>query len=198
MSLIVAPSSPAPLNLDRGQTLDAELRAGQMWQLEQGMLLIQARGQTGDGTWRLAMPDDWLDLETACGLTADEQVIALLPSRLCALPMKTQSSSDGLLRRLIEQQRRWALHLMGLRSGPVERRIGHLLELARQAMGVGALGDTGAIPALRDVARLVDAAPETACRVLARMRPSKSGSALRAPANGLRSNASNMPSPTVA
>ena len=160
------------LTLDRGQTLPSLLDAqAPMWQVEQGMLLVQGAGAAGDAPWRLALPGDWLNLPGACGIEEGAQVTALLPSRLRTVPQAGLMSRESLLSQLVAQQQRWTLHLIALRSGPVERRIRHVLALTRQAMGGARKGASAALPILRDVATLVDAVPETVCRVLVRLQP---------------------------
>lgn len=162
------------LCLERGQVLDIPHGPQTLWQVVEGMLLIQEPGASGTTPWRLAMPGDWLALESVCGLGPSGQGTALIPSRLRVVPEARQLSSDSLLRRLIAQQQRWVQHMMALRSGPVELRIRHLLDLAHQALGHRRFSEPNALPILRDVAALVDAAPETACRVLTRLKPARS------------------------
>lgn len=155
--------------LERGQVMDAAPDAGQACRLERGLLLIHS-----PGSWRLALPGDWLNIEALCGLPPDTQITALIPSRLKALPALPAPGGPELLAVLVRQQRLWAHHLLTLRSGSVEQRIRHLLDLVRQPVGGPRNGAADPdLPALRDIAALVDAAPETACRVLARLRPSR-------------------------
>ena len=60
--------------------------------------------------------------------------------------------------------------MLALRTGPVEQRLGHWLALLSRAGAPGAAPSADG-PTLREIATLVDAAPETVCRVLARLRP---------------------------
>lgn len=162
------------LLLGRGQVLEDALDTGLSWRVERGMLLIRGTARRSDPSWRLALPGDWLHIEDICGLPQDTRTTALIPSHLRALPPFKQPLSTELLMRVVHQQRQWADNLLALRSGSVEHRIRHVLDLVRQAMG-GSRG--GALepdlPVLRDIASLVDAAPETVCRVLARLRPAR-------------------------
>ena len=155
--------------LGRGQVMDAAPDAGEAWRVERGLLLVHS-----PGSWRLALPGDWLNIEALCGLPPDTRITALVPSRLQALPALPAPGGPELLALLVRQQRRWTDHLLALRSGSVEQRIRHLLDLVRQAVGGSRSGAAEPdLPALRDIAALVDAAPETACRVLARLRPAR-------------------------
>jgi len=162
------------LLLGRGQALETALDAGLAWRVERGLLLVRSPARRGELSWRLALPGDWLNIEALCGLPPDTQTTALIPSRLQALPAQQPPASNELLKRLVQQQRQWADNLLALRSGSVEHRIRHLLDLVRQAVGAPRGGAPEPdLPVLRDIAALVDAAPETACRVLARLRPSR-------------------------
>ena len=166
--------SHPPVALERGQmwpSLDNG-RAG-LWQVEQGMLLVRCPTALDPGAWQLALPGDCLNLPGACGLGdgGAARVTALLPSRLRALPMRGRMSRERLLDLLVAQQQRWMSHLVALRSGPVERRVRHLLTLTRVAAGGAGAGRMPGLPVLRDMAALVDAVPETVCRVLARLQP---------------------------
>ena len=168
------------LTLARGQAMSTLFDSeAPMWQVEQGMLLVKD-GQASDPVaWHLALPGDWVNLPRACGLDEGIQATALLPSCLHAVPQAERLSRESLLGRLVAQQQRWSVHLMALRSGPVERRIRHLLNLTRLAMGGARQGAAVAMPILRDMATLVDAVPETVCRVLVRLQPRQSERAVR-------------------
>lgn len=172
------PSQP-PVTLERGQMWPPlnNARPG-LWQVEQGMLLVQCATNLDPGAWHLALPGDCLNLPAACGLGEGDfagpgaaQVTALLPSRLRALPVPGRVSREHLLGQLVVQQQRWMSHLMALRTGPVECRVRHLLTLTRLAAGAAGAGREPRLPVLRDMAALVDAVPETVCRVLTRLQP---------------------------
>ncbi|OAD39205.1 hypothetical protein LPB72_21590 [Hydrogenophaga crassostreae] len=177
------PTLPADcLMLARGQALSTLVDPqAPMWQVEQGMLLVKGAQAPGEAAWHLALPGDWLNLPRACGLDEGTQATALLPSRLRTVPQVDRLSRESLLGRLVAQQQRWSMHLMALRSGPVERRIRHLLTLIRLATGGARQGASVAMPVLRDMATLVDAVPETVCRVLVRLQPRQRERAPRSP-----------------
>lgn len=165
-------SQPVNPTLSRGQTLDMGLEGG-VWQLTNGLLLIGSLKAKNSSAWRLALPGDWLNIEALCGLPPHTCVTALAACSLSMVPTFQHEDTESSLRRLVRQQQRWAVHLLGLRSGPVEARIERLLALAGGA-GMALDDEVRArqLPALRDIATLIDAAPETVCRVLARLRPS--------------------------
>ena len=163
---------PTALRLRRGQWLEIPLAGGGAWQVVHGMLLIGPARVDGGAPWQIALPGDWLHLEVLCGLPQDLGITALTPSLLRPVPTKQCFDPVALLQRMLRQYQRWAEQMLGLRTGPVEQRMGQLLRLARQAnpQSTNPAGPPP-LPTLRDIARLVDAAPETACRVLARLQP---------------------------
>lgn len=163
---------PTALRLRRGQWLEIPLAGGGAWQVVHGMLLIGPARVDGGAPWQIALPGDWLHLEALCGLPQDLGITALTPSLLRPVPAKQCLDPVALLQRMLRQYQRWAEQMLGLRTGPVEQRMGQLLRLAEQAYPLSATVEgQQALPTLRDMARLVDAAPETACRVLARLQP---------------------------
>jgi hypothetical protein len=163
-----------------------------LWQLTSGLMLV-GRPDAPDGDrWHLAVPGDWLDLEERCGLEAPRQATALTSCDLRRAGPDATPAGEALLRQLLAQQHRWSRHLLGLRSGPVAGRVQHLLALTGSAAGPSAdAGDTARLPTLRDLAALVDAAPETVCRALTRLRPGHAGRR-----GGRRPAAASAPRPT--
>ena len=154
--------------LARGQvTLLGQRR---VWQLQRGLLMVQSLSRPGDAVRHLALPGDWLNLECLCDLPADTRITALMPSRLRPLAQPPLTDGHALIRHLVLQQRRWTDDLLALRSGSVEQRLGRWLELLGRAGGGALAASSDEVPTLREIATLVDAAPETVCRVLARLR----------------------------
>lgn len=176
-------SQPAPLDpqrrLVRGQTMDfnpAGPAPAGLWQLTHGLLLVGHHDAADGTTWHLALPGDWLDLEQRCGLQGPHEATALTRCHLRRAGPDAAPAGEALLRQLLAQQRRWSRLLLGLRSGPVTDRVQHLLDLAGSAAWPSAdTDDTAQLPTLRDLAALVDAAPETVCRALTRLRPGHAG-----------------------
>jgi hypothetical protein len=154
--------------MTRGQV--AVLGPRQVWQLQRGLLMVQSVSRPGEAVRHLALPGDWLNLECLCDLPADTRITALMPSQLRPLAHPPLPDGPALIRRLLLQQQRWAADMQALRTGPVEQRLGHWLALLSRAGASGAAPSNDG-PTLREIATLVDAAPETVCRVLARLRP---------------------------
>jgi CRP-like cAMP-binding protein len=164
------PIDTAPRQLQRGETLEHAHAPAGHWQLRQGLLLLESGPSGGGAGLRLVLPGDWLCAEALPGLPPEAQATALVSSQVQALDAETLPLVERL-RQALRQQQRAADHLLALRTGPVERRLEHLGVLLHQ----GQRPDPGASatewPALRQLARLIDAAPETVCRALARLRP---------------------------
>ena len=154
------------LPMARGQVTILGQR--QVWQLQRGLLMVQSLSRPGEAVRHLALPGDWLNLECLCDLPADTRITALMPSQLRPLAQPPLADGPALIRNLLLQQRRWTDDMLALRTGSVEQRLGHWLELLSRAGGAAASSDE--VPTLREIATLVDAAPETVCRVLARLR----------------------------
>jgi CRP-like cAMP-binding protein len=146
-----------------------------VWQLQRGLLMVQSLSRPGEAVRHLALPGDWLNLECLCDLPADTRITALMPSQLRPLAQPPLSDGHALIRHLLLQQRRWTDDMLALRTGSVEQRLGRWLELLSRAGGAAASSDE--VPTLREIATLVDAAPETVCRVLARLRAPDPGPA---------------------
>ena len=164
--------APSAQHLKRGQTLPAAQSPHWMWQVKTGMLLLERGPHPNDTGLQLALPGDLLGMDELCGLPAPAHTTALVPSVLEPVPADSLPLQAPLIRRLMRQHQQSADNLLALRTGPMERRLTHLLTLLSRASGRNWLNQADRVlPALRDTARLVDASPETACRVLARLRP---------------------------
>ena len=159
-------TTPTQPWMPRGQVTILGQR--QVWLLQRGLLMVQSLSRPGEAVRHLALPGDWLNLECLCDLPADTRITALMPSQLRPLAQAPLTDGHALVRHLLLQQRRWMDDMLALRTGSVEQRLGRWLELLSRAGGAAASSDE--VPTLREIATLVDAAPETVCRVLARLR----------------------------
>jgi hypothetical protein len=161
-------TTPAETLMARGQVTVLEQR--RMWQVQRGLLVVQSLSRPGEAVRHLALPGDWLNLECLCDLPADTRITALMPSQLRPQAQPPLTAGPALIRHLLLQQRRWTDDMLALRTGSVEQRLGRWLELLSRAGGGASAASADEVPILRDIATLVDAAPETVCRVLARLR----------------------------
>jgi hypothetical protein len=169
-------TTPAEPLMTRGQvTLLGQRR---VWQLQRGLLMVQSLSRPGEAVRHLALPGDWLNLECLCDLPADTRITALMPSQLRPLAQSLLIEGPALIRHLLLQQRRWTDDMLALRTGSVEQRLERWLELLKRASVGSPAASSDEVPTLREIATLVDAAPETVCRVLARLRTPDPAAAL--------------------
>lgn len=161
-------TTPTEPWMPRGQVTILGQR--RVWQLQRGLLMVQSLSRPGEAVRHLALPGDWLNLECLCDLPADTRITALMPSQLRPLAQAPLTDGQALIRHLLLQQRRWTDDMLALRTGSVEQRLGRWLELLSRAGGGALAASSDEVPTLREIATLVDAAPETVCRVLARLR----------------------------
>ena len=151
--------------LKRGEVMAADSVADSVWQVLDGMVLVERDAPDARVSLRLALPSDWVGTEAMCDLSESTQVTALIPSTVQAIAVRRLTVSAVMVR----QHQQSCDHLLALRSGPVEQRIDYLHALLQQASAGGQL----VFPALRHIALLVDAAPETVCRIIAPLRPGR-------------------------
>jgi hypothetical protein len=151
------------MRLAAGQALLHTTQRGQTWRLLSGLLCLGPIHaiQAAAPVHGVAGPGDWVCLPHT-GVTA----WALVPSELSPLQAPTAPADwQALLMQLCTQQCRQAADLATMRTGPAADRVRHLLRL------LAARGEPlPALPSLRAMSQLVDAAPETVSRVVSALR----------------------------
>jgi hypothetical protein len=164
-SLSTAHGRP-PLELTAMQGLPPQAAACQAWRLASGWLClgpVQAQ-QDGAAVHGVARAGDWV-----CVPDAHVAVWALVPSVLNPLPLPTtQTGWQALVAQLCTQQCRQAADLAAMRTGPATDRVRRML-----LMLAGPGQTWPALPSLRAMSQLVDAAPETVSRVVSALRHSR-------------------------
>lgn len=180
--LFIAPGAaspgPAPdpaegLFLSAGSALAPCADAPRLWRLTEGALRLdrpEAADATGGSFTQLLLPGDLVGLEGLTG-AAGYQVRALVASHLQPLPLPTLPAGWPVLAEGLGQQQRRGEDLLRLRSGTAQARFKHLLlllvpEASRRE------GDVSAwpLPTLKDMAAIIDTAPETVSRILGNLR----------------------------
>lgn len=165
-----APSSPADLLLAQGERRVIELGGLQLGRVTQGCLVIH----TAEGEWTehttLAARGDWLGAEWQNTPAVTVGVHALADTRL-TWHAWNPAHATRLLTQSLGQHKQRAAELLALRSGAAEHRCRHLMKLLADAAPTDTEGvSVRPLPGLKDMARLMDLAPETTCRILARLR----------------------------
>jgi len=161
-----------------GQMILPLHQAEHLWRVQRGMVAVL---RNDAGHWRLlrlAMPGDWLNLEVASASPVAVDMLALSDCRLQAhAPVVNARSAEWLQQALLQQQAR-AETVLHLRTGTAHERVVHFVSLlqsvrAADRQPLATVTDL-ALPALRWLALLLDATPETICRTLTKLRQQNS------------------------
>ena len=156
------------LSLAPGQQPMAAGSQGPLWRVAEGWLALIQPGGDGNALVQLAGPGDIAGIAALSGNAYRETAVALTAVR--ASPELWRHESDRLLlmHAVMAQQQRQARDMARLRTGAVQGRLRHLLAMLTAGEG---LLPRKALPQLRDLAQIIDAAPATICRELGRLFP---------------------------
>lgn len=143
-----------------------------LWRLESGALRIdsEAPGEARDFV-RLALPGDLLGVEHLVGVMDGLLVRAITPTRLVPVVWLEGAPLTQLLMDAVVKGHQRCREVVSLRTGSTTVRIKRLLQMLAHGDEAGS-GEPSAcaLPTLNDMAAIVNAAPETVCRVLASLR----------------------------
>ncbi|QTD45131.1 Crp/Fnr family transcriptional regulator [Ottowia testudinis] len=172
---VITPAAPQAqwgLGLAAGDTLLHAGHAGPVWRVSEGLLCVQRLVGEQAVVIQMAGPGDLVGLAALDAEPYACTVAALTPCRVHPLALDSEAARVQTLTAALHQQQRQALDITRLRTGPVRERMLWLLALLEQATGCapGALARR-ALPVLKDMAQVVDSAPETVCRELKRLMP---------------------------
>lgn len=175
---------PADLCLAQGERREIDLGGLCLARVTVGCLVLH----TAAGEWTehttLAASGDWLGAEWQNAPAVRVSVSALADTRLTWHGWDP-AHATRLLTQSLGQQKQRAAELLALRSGTAEHRCRHLLKLLADAAPPHASGvGPRPLPGLKEMARLVDLAPETTCRTLARLRTQPAARAPHLPGFG--------------
>jgi CRP-like cAMP-binding protein len=186
-----------PLRTSAGPTsLFHAGQTGPVWRVLQGLVRLDRDAGSVRLPVQLALPGDLIGIEAMCDLPYQFSAQAVTPCVLARVDLDQgqahgHAQRDALLCEVLLQQQRRSHDMATLRTGSVAQRLAHLLRLLglpwQGAHGMAshqADAVRGALPALREVAVLVDAKTETVCRALAELLPprSRKGGPVRQPA----------------
>ncbi len=151
---------------------------GGAWRLLSGCLRLDRVVGAERQLVQLALPGDWVGLETLCGEGYRLQAQALTPcvaEPLCEADVNSWTWAKAWL-----QQQHRHVQMTQLRTGKVASRLSHLLtlldlpqDLPRSALAQQAAQIRLQLPPLRVLAEVIDAQPETVCRALSRLLPQR-------------------------
>jgi CRP-like cAMP-binding protein len=143
---------------------------GVVWRLQSGALRLD----NADGQFmQLVLPGDMMGVELLAASAYAYTARAIVPSTVAYSPLGNDAERRmALLDGLMQQQRRMA-HLVALRSGTTQDRLKQLLLLL--APDESAWDEAAArcvLPTLKDMAAILDTAPETVSRIFANLKRS--------------------------
>ena len=189
-------SFPAPVRLRAGQ--ESLFKAGEMgplWRVVAGTARLDRENGSSRLPVQLALPGDLIGIEALCDQPYQFTASAFTDCRLEPVVVPGELERQALLRQALFQQQLRSHDMATLRTGSVLSRLASLLRLMglpwQGAHGVDeARADAlrAALPALRELAQMVDAKAETVCRTLAQLLPPRSrkrGPARQTPALAL-------------
>jgi CRP-like cAMP-binding protein len=166
--------TPTGVGIPRGQTLLQAGTAGTVWRVRQGAFRLERPAGDGQTVVHLALAGDLVGVETLCAEPYACAVTALVDSVATPEPMVGEAALTATLAAAVLQQQRQSLDMALMRSGTAPVRLGHLLRLLARAFGVPADGlERKALPALKDMAQIIDSTHETVCRELPRLLPAR-------------------------
>ncbi|MGM9425646.1 hypothetical protein [Hydrogenophaga sp. MI9] len=173
---------PMPVRARAGQ--DHFFRAGDrgpLWRVVEGTARLDRENGEARLPVLLALPGDLLGVEALCDQPYQFTASAFTDGRLEPVPVTSERERQALLQQALCQQQLRCHDMATLRTGSVLQRLACLLRLMglpwqgaqtvddRQADALRA-----ALPALKELAQMVDAKPETVCRALAQLLPPRS------------------------
>ena len=149
---------------------EADLHA--LWRLESGALRIDSEAPDGRSEFaHLALPGDYLGVESLAGMPDSLTVRAITPARLVPVMVLDEEQRIRVLTEAFIQGHRRCRELLGLRNGEAAVRIRRLLHLlAHSEHGQMSARIACTLPSLKDMAFIVSMTPESVCRVLSNMR----------------------------
>jgi hypothetical protein len=155
--------------------------SGPVWRVVQGIVRLDRHSGPVCQPVQLALPGDLIGIEALCDQPYQLGASAFTPCRLEAVCSEDLSMHRPLLQQALLQHMERSQDMAQLRTGSVLQRLAHLLALMGlnvTSLGYAQPGEADAIrqalPALREVALLVDAKTETVCRALAQLLPPRS------------------------
>lgn len=163
----------APLQvreLGVGEILFQAADQGCVWQLNQGLVRLEAVTPEGASFVRLALPGDLLGAEAALHQPYTFRAVAVTDCRVTQVDDSNDMQRMLILMSAFMQEQDRAADAMRMRQGPVAARLDHLLQVLDAGMDQDEPTSVRQrkLPQLRDLAFIIDSTPESACRYLTR------------------------------
>jgi hypothetical protein len=174
------PCSSAALVCAKAESVFLAGESGPVWRVIEGIVRLDCDANSLHQPVQLALPGDLIGIESLCGRDYQLSATAFTDCRLERVQPDHRAREPLLQQALLQNQDR-CQDMAALRTGTVSRRLAHLLHLMGfdwSSGGSARLSNPDsvrkALPALREVAQLVDAKTETVCRALAQWLPPRS------------------------
>ncbi|HMN93579.1 MAG TPA: hypothetical protein PKC60_10150 [Hydrogenophaga sp.] len=175
-------TSDLPLQVFAGQSrIFKSGEYGPLWRVTEGAVRLDRESGPQRLPVQLALPGDLVGLESLCDLPYQFTATAFQECRLERVPVADPAHRQALLRQALLQQQERSHDMATLRTGSVVQRVVHLLQLLglpwqNLTALAGAQADAvrARLPALRELALMIDAKHETVCRALAQLLPPRS------------------------
>jgi hypothetical protein len=168
--------SPRPVRVRAGH--DSFFQAGEqgpLWRVVEGAVRLDCLPV------QLALPGDLVGVEVLCDQPYQFTARAFTDCRLEPVMVASEAQRQALLRQALCQQQMRSHDMATLRTGSVLSRLASLLRLMGLPwQGAHVVNEERAdalrasLPALRELAQMVDAKSETVCRALAQLLPPRS------------------------
>ena len=163
--------SPASVRVRAGQEgLFKAGDVGPLWRVVEGTARLDRETGSSRLPVQLALPGDLIGIEALCDQPYQFTASAFTDCRLEPVPVATEAERQALLRQALFQQQLRCHDMATLRTGSVLSRLASLLRLMGLPwQGAHAVDETcadalrAALPALRELALMVDAKSETVC-----------------------------------
>ncbi|MBQ0946469.1 Crp/Fnr family transcriptional regulator [Ideonella sp. 4Y16] len=165
---------PAPLGLATGDTLFEAGHGGPVWQLQSGALRLDQLGREGQRFVQLVLPGDLVGAEQLAASGYAHSARAIVPSVAVQRAVGGDAERRLLLAEALLGQLSRTGDLVLLRTGTAQERLRHLLLLLSGAESDWdeAEASQRVLPTIKDVAAIIDTAPETVSRIFANLKRS--------------------------
>jgi CRP-like cAMP-binding protein len=143
-----------------------------VWQLEVGAMRLDRAHPDGlNGFAQLALPGDLLGLEALAGLNHQLSARAIVPCQARYRFLGNETERHLVMMQGLLQMHKRGGDLIALRTGAAQDRLKCLLVL----LGAEHEGTSREcpLPTIRDMAAMIDTAPETVSRILAHLKRSR-------------------------
>lgn len=167
-----------PVRLCAGQELFKAGATGALWRVLEGTVRLDRESGPSRLPVLIALPGDLVGVESLCDQPYPFTALAFTDCRLVPVQVSSEAEREALLREALFQQQMRSHDMATLRTGNVLSRLACLLQLlglpwqsAHAVDGARADALRSRLPALRELAQMVDAKAETVCRGLAQLLP---------------------------